>query len=97
MNVLAVSDFIRTLGIIFIATPFIMLWGAAVLDVIRRHYSGWSIVGWLLLILLVPVIGPLIYFATRDPSREDVEQTYLAQRDIQRQAAGRPVGGTRIG
>ena len=50
MTVLAVSDFMRTLFIILVATPFILLWGAALLDLIRGHHSGWAIVAWMIML-----------------------------------------------
>jgi hypothetical protein len=94
VNVLAVSDFIRTLFIILIVTPVIMLWGAAVIDVIRRRLSGWSVVGWLVLILVLPIVGPLVYFAVRPPAGDDAEQAYLAARDVQRERAAHSVEST---
>jgi hypothetical protein len=92
MPLFAVSEFMRTLFIILVATPFILLWGAALLDLIRSQKSGWTIVGWMLLILVVPIIGPMIYFALRTPPRDEVEQNYLAARELDRVRAGRPTG-----
>jgi phospholipase D-like protein len=94
VDVLAVSDFIRTLLIIMIATPLILLWGAAVFDVIRHHYSGWTVVGWLLVILIVPIFGPILYFALRKPPEGAAESAYLAQRDLQHARAGRSPDST---
>ena len=45
MNVLAVSDFLRTVFIILVVTPIILLWGCALMDLIRGHHSGGAIVG----------------------------------------------------
>ena len=95
MTAVAVSNFMESLFLILVATPFILLWGAAILDVIRRHYSGWAIVGWLLLILVLPIIGPLIYFATRRPTAEDVEKSYLGAKEMQG-AGGRNIGASQI-
>ena len=97
MNVLAVSDFLRSLFLILVATPFILLWGCALWDLIRSDRSGWAIVGWMLLILLLPIIGPMTYFALRKPTRSEVDQKYLADRELQRAAAARPVGGPGLG
>jgi len=94
VHVLAVSDFIRTLLIIMIAAPLIILWVAAVFDVIRQHYSGWTVVGWLLVVLLLPIFGPILYFAMRKPREGDAESTYLAQRDLQHARAGRSPDST---
>ena len=97
MNVLAVSDFLRSLFLILVATPFILLWASAMLDLIRSHHSGWAIVAWMLVIFLIPIIGPMIYFAVREPTRHEVDEKYLADRELQRAAAARPVGGPGLG
>ncbi len=87
MYVLAVSDFLRSIFIILVATPFILLWGSALIDLVLKHqYRGWAVVGWLLLIFLVPIIGPIIYFAVRKPSAQEIDRQYLL--DHERQAAG---------
>jgi hypothetical protein len=91
VDVLAVSEFIRTLLIIMIAAPLIILWVASVFDVIRQHYSGWTVVGWLLVVLVLPIVGPMLYFALRKPRESEAESTYLAQRDIQHARATRSV------
>ena len=97
MNVLAVSDFLRDFFLILLCAPFILLWGCALWDLIRGHHSGWAIVGWMVLILVVPIIGPMIYFAVRKPTRQDVDQQYLAERALQAERAARPVGGPGLG
>jgi hypothetical protein len=94
--VLAVSNFMHSLFIILVATPFILLWGAALLDLIRGEHSGLGIVAWMLVILLIPIVGPLIYFAARKPTRDDVDQAYLAQRDLDRTSTGRSTGNVGV-
>jgi hypothetical protein len=89
----AVSEFIRTLFIILVASPFILLWGAALFDLIRGQHSGWGIVGWMLVIFVIPILGPMIYFAIRTLTRDEVEQNYLAARELDRARAARPTGG----
>jgi hypothetical protein len=99
VSVLAVSDFLHSVFIILVATPFVLLWGCALFDLIRGHHSGWAIVGWMVLILVIPIIGPMIYFGLRKPTHQadDAEQQYLAQRALQQEAARRPVGGPGLG
>jgi hypothetical protein len=97
MTVLAVSDFLRDFFLILLATPFILLWGCALWDLIRGGHSGWAIVGWMVLILVLPIIGPMIYFAVRKPTSHEIDEKYLADRELQRAAAARPVGGPGLG
>jgi hypothetical protein len=41
-------------------------------DIIRRRdLSGWGKAGWILLCFIIPLIGPLIYIATRPPYAND--------------------------
>jgi hypothetical protein len=97
VNVLAVSDFLRSVFIVLVATPFILLWACALWDLIRSHRSGWAIVGWMVVILVIPIIGPMIYFALRKPTEHEVDEKYLADLALQQERARRPVGGPGLG
>jgi len=89
----ATSTFLQTLFAAFIIIPVLILWVAAVVDVIREGGSGLKIAAILVLILVVPILGPLLYFIFRRP-KVDPEQAYLAEADRRREAARRPVGGS---
>lgn len=59
--------------IIFVAVAivvvFVIIWG--LIDNFSRHdHSGWAKAGWLILIIILPVIGTIIYFIAR-PSGAD--------------------------
>ena len=97
-TLLATSTFLEVLFALMIATPIIILWVAAVVDVLRRGGSGWRIAGILLAILVFPLLGPLLYFVFRKPdtSPEAAEAALMAQADLQREAARRPTGGTGV-
>jgi NADH:ubiquinone oxidoreductase subunit 6 (subunit J) len=53
----------------------------------RQAHSGWGLAGWIVLIVVLPLIGSIIYWATRRTSAAEVEQKRLADEDIRRQAA----------
>jgi hypothetical protein len=73
---LAASTFVELLLILFIFIPLTLLWVFALIDIFGRpDLSGWGKAGWLLVILLIPWFGALIYVGTR-PS--DVEQDVRA-------------------
>ena len=66
MTVLAASTFVEVLVVLFIFIPLIMMWGFALVDLfIRRDLSGGGTALWLLLIIVLPVFGALIYLAAR--------------------------------
>ena len=97
MPALAVSEFLRSVFIVLVVAPVILLWCAAIVDIIRRHRSGLSVVAWLIVVFALPIFGSLIYFAVRKPDEVDAggaeaEAAYLAQADLAREAAARPDG-----
>jgi hypothetical protein len=92
---LATSTFLQVMFALMIVVPVCILWVAAVVDVIRRGGSGLKIAAYLVLILILPIIGPLVYFIFRKESwtPEEIDASAMAQADIRREAARRPVGG----
>jgi hypothetical protein len=71
-----------------------LVWVLTVVDFFRRHYSGWTLVGWLALIVFLPIVGSIIYWFARKPTREEAEQQYLAEADRRRSAGARPFDST---
>jgi len=57
----------------FVVIPLIMLWVFALADLFRRRgMSAISRVIWLLVIIWLPILGPITYLLTR-PAAETVE------------------------
>ena len=67
-----------------------LIWIITMVDVFRRHYSAKATAGWLLLIVILPFIGALIYWGTRKPSDHDVEEQYLGEAEMRRSAGAQP-------
>jgi hypothetical protein len=57
--------------ICLIVIPVTILWLVSVFDLIFRQHemSGWKRVGWLVLVLVLPVIGALIYLTVHGPGQ----------------------------
>jgi hypothetical protein len=91
---LATSTFLQVVFASLFVIPIIILWVAAVTDAIGRHSSGWTLAALLLGILVFPILGPLVYFILRKSAPVSAEEAYLADADLRREAARRPVGGT---
>ena len=95
MPPLAIDTFFQGLFGALIAIPVIILWVVAVVDVLRHGFSGLKIAAVLVLILIVPVLGPILYFVfVSRPAQPSAEDAYLAEAERRREAARRPVGGT---
>jgi hypothetical protein len=76
------------------ACALAIIWGITIVDLFRRHYSGSTTVGWLALIVLLPFIGAVIYWAVRKPSQDEIDQAYLGEAELRRSAASRPFDST---
>jgi hypothetical protein len=71
-----------------------VIWAITIVDLFRHDLSGSAKVGWLALIVLLPFVGALIYWAKRKPSSEEVEQQYLGEAELRRSRAARPFDST---
>jgi hypothetical protein len=58
--------FWHALWIAFVVIPLTLLWVFCVVDIfVRRDMSGWARIGWLLGVLVLPLLGALTYLAVR--------------------------------
>jgi phospholipase D-like protein len=80
------------LGILVLLAAIV--WVFTAVDIFRRHYSGWTTFGWLVLILVLPFLGSAIYWLLRKPTAEEVEGQRLAEADRRHDAASRPFDST---
>jgi len=95
MPPLAIDTFFQGLFGALIAIPVVILWIVAVVDVFRHHFSGLKVAAVLVLILIVPILGPILYFVfVSRPEQVSAEQAHMADAELRREAARRPVGGT---
>jgi hypothetical protein len=93
---MATSTFLQATLAALLVIPIVILWVAAVVDVFRHGYSGLKIAALLVLILIVPILGPILYFVFRPREPVSAEEVYLAQESLRQEAAGRPIGGTGV-
>jgi hypothetical protein len=91
--ILATTTFLEVIFAMMIITPVILLWISALFDVMRSHRSGVSTAALIVLILIVPILGPILYFVFVSSPRVDAEAAHLAEAERRREAASRPVGG----
>ena len=56
----------------FILVPLLVLWTIALVDIVRRPLSRQAKIAWILVVLLVPFIGTLLYFILRKPTEEEL-------------------------
>ncbi len=54
-----------TFLILFVFVPLILLWTFALVDLFVRPDIRWKKVVWLVVIIFIPILGPLIYLLVR--------------------------------
>jgi hypothetical protein len=64
--------FFAVLIVWFIVMPLILLWIFALADLfMRSELAAWAKVLWLLVIIVFPLLGPIIYLLVRPDREED--------------------------
>jgi hypothetical protein len=64
------QGFFRTL--IFLMLAF--LWGFALYDLAKSDSAGWSKAIWVVVIIVIPVVGALVYLSTRPSFATETKQ-----------------------
>jgi hypothetical protein len=68
-----------------------------IVDAVRHHLGAGRTALWILLIVILPFIGSVIYWATRKETPAEVEGYADADRERREQAARRPFDSTGMG
>jgi phospholipase D-like protein len=68
-----------------------------IFDLVRRHLGGGTTALWILLIVILPFIGSVIYWATRKETPGEIEGSVDADRARREEAARRPFDSTGMG
>jgi hypothetical protein len=75
------------LGVLLLVVVMITL-----VDIVRRGGSLGGTIGWSALVVFLPFVGSIAYWAMRRPSDAEIEHERLAQEDMRRARAQRPIG-----
>jgi uncharacterized membrane protein len=73
--------------LLLIWIPIVFLWAFALVDLFRRDdLSGWAIAGWLILIIVFPLLGVLIYLIFRPVTARDIQarEEYVQEVEFQK-------------
>jgi hypothetical protein len=69
-----------------LAVLAVFLWIVTLFDLFRRHLSTGTTVAWLLIVLILPFIGAIAYWAMRKAPEDEVDRALATERDIRRGA-----------
>jgi hypothetical protein len=91
---------IRRMNLLWITAGILLFIIAAVtlFDLIRNHdrRGTWANVGWAVLIVILPLVGSIIYWATRTTSPEEVEAQRVAEASMRQDASRTPFDSTSL-
>jgi hypothetical protein len=83
------GDFLWAMVVFFFWFLVIWMFIAIFADIFRRDdLSGWAKAGWVVLVVLVPFIGILLYIVFRPKVTASDQRMYTEMRQQQRQMAG---------
>ena len=87
-------DVLWTTFVVFIWISVLVMYFHVVIDVFRSHdLSGWGKAGWLILLLVLPLVGLLIYVIARGPGMSQrAVRDELERADRIRASMGEPGG-----
>jgi Phospholipase_D-nuclease N-terminal len=77
MTPLAASTFVW----VFILVPLLVVWAIGVFDIVRRPLSRPATAAWIVIVLVLPFIGTLVYFLLRKPTQQEIELQLAAAGD----------------
>lgn len=79
-------------GVIGIA--LLVVWALTIWDVVGRKLGRGKTAAWLVIVLLLPFIGSVLYWVLREPTAEEVEQRLASDRALRESEARGPFDST---
>jgi hypothetical protein len=80
-----------------IALVVAIVWAIGVVDLFRRHLDFKHTIAWLLIVLILPILGTILYWVLREPDARDLERAEAAQRDLRHARHERSIDSTGLG
>jgi hypothetical protein len=72
-----------------IGIALVIVWVITIVDIIRRHLGAKMTTAWLLIVLILPFLGALLYWVLRKPEAGELERTAEAQASLREEAERR--------
>jgi hypothetical protein len=72
-----------------VALLLLIVWALSVYDIVRRRLGGKRTVAWILIVVILPVIGSILYWWLRKPEPGDAQHKYEADRSRREEAQRR--------
>ena len=77
-----------------VTVTLVIVWVITVVDIVRRHLGTMATAAWLLIVVLIPFLGAIAYWALRKPTDAELDAQRGAEGDLRRQPPREPFGGS---
>jgi len=74
----------------------VIAWVVTVADLLGRHMGRGPTAAWLVIVLLLPLLGAILYWTLRKPSEDEIRHQVDAERAVREARAGDSFDSTRI-
>ena len=64
---------------VFILIPLLIVWVIGIFDILRSNLGRSRKAAWIVIVLILPVIGTIVYFATRKPTDKEIAEIAAAR------------------
>jgi hypothetical protein len=81
---------------VIVGVALLIVWALTITDIVRRHLGAQRTAAWLLIVIILPFAGSLLYWIMRKPEPGELERTAGAQRSLRDEAQRRPFDSTRL-
>jgi hypothetical protein len=71
---------VSTFAWVFIGIPLLVVWVVGIVDIVRRNIPRGTKAVWIMIVLLLPFVGTLVYFLMRKPTQEEIRRTEQVRR-----------------
>jgi len=80
-----------------LAIAVVIVWLISLVDIFRRHLGAQRTAAWVLIVLILPFVGSVLYWVLRKPEPGEAQRIADIERDRREQAAHRPFDGSGFG
>ena len=80
----------------FLGFIVLVIWVLTIVDIVRRHLGAAKTAAWILIIIIVPFVGALLYWIMRKPTADEVQRQVDNERAMRDSAHNRPFDSTSI-
>jgi hypothetical protein len=67
---------------VFILIPLIVVWLCGIVDIVRRDLGRGAKAAWILIVVLLPVLGTILYFVMRKPTDKEIAESQAAAQSL---------------